>query len=41
MANKYTPRTRRLTLREEQLIKRRRRAKDRIAKGSRRVNRGQ
>lgn len=37
--NKYTPRTRRLTAREEQLTKRKRRIKDRMANESRRKNR--
>jgi len=37
--NKHTPRTRRLTAREEQLIKRKRRIKDRMANESRRKNR--
>lgn len=37
--NKYTPRARRQTAREEQLIKRKRRVKDAMARESRRRNR--
>lgn len=38
--NKYTPRARRQTAREEQLIKRKRRVKDAMAHASRKANRG-
>lgn len=37
--NKYTPRVRRLTVREEQLVKRKRRVKDAMARASRKRNR--
>ena len=37
--NKHTPRGRRLTIREEQLTKRKRRIKDAMARESRRKNR--
>lgn len=37
--NKHTPRARRLTAREEQLVKRKRRIKDAMAKASRKANR--
>lgn len=37
--NRFTPRARRLTAREEQLVKKRRRVRDAIAKASRKANR--
>lgn len=39
MKNKHAPRVRKLTVREEQLTKRKRRIKDAMARASRKANR--